>query len=540
MESQNITESRATQIVVRLIVISSIVRGIIGGTMEFSNDEVYYWTYALYPELSHFDHPPMVGWVIQLFTLNLTLPYEFFMRLGGVIFAGINTFLAFKIATKLKDSIAGIYAAFLYTSSIYASILAGIFIIPDTPQTLFWMGSIYFLLESLPVKEIDKKARINLLLAGLMIGLAGLSKYHSVFIGVGVALYVLICDRRWFKDWSLWTAGIIAVLCLFPVLYWNYANDFISFTFHSDRVSPTLELRPDYFFTELGGQIAYNNPWNWYLIIAALIGIFKGRKVMDKKALQVLLFNGLPLILVFTSFAIFRRTLPHWSGPGYLPLIIIAAVYWRDKLVDSKAKNAWRLWKPKRIVGATTFLSVLLVIAYWLINFSPINLGKTNLEDPHNFGEYDFTQDMYGWRQINEKLKPIIAKDVEDGNMKPNAKFVSFEWFPGTHIDFYIAHPNQHPMILMGSWDEIHKYAWIDKARGGLQVGEDVYFVNVSNWGRDVNYQFGKYFDKIEEVNRVEVTRAGKLMRYAYLYRLKGYKGNFNFPDPNEKQHKIN
>ncbi|WP_281614351.1 glycosyltransferase family 39 protein [Flammeovirga sp. SubArs3] len=539
METKSITESRATSIVLRLIVISSIVRGFIGGTMEFSNDEVYYWTYALYPELSHFDHPPMVGWVIQLFTFNLALPYEFFMRLGGVVFAGINTFLAFKIASRLKDNIAGIYAAFLYTSSIYASILAGIFIIPDTPQTLFWMLSLYFLMESLPKEKIDSKARLNLVLGGLMIGLAGLSKYHGAFIGIGVALYAIIADRRWLKDWSLWAAGLVAVLCMTPVLLWNYGNDFISFTFHTERVTPALEVRLDYFFTEVGGQIAYNNPWNWYLIIAALVGIFKGKKVMEKKQLQVLLYNGLPLILVFTSFAIFRRTLPHWTGPGYLPLIIIAAVYWRVKLIDSKAKNAWRLWKPRRIVGSTTFLTVLLAIAYWLINYSPIQLGKNDINKPEVFGEYDFTQDMYGWRQINKKIIPIIDKDVEAGNMPKDAKFVGFEWFPGTHIDFYIAYPNHHKMIMMGNWDQIHKYAWINEDRGGLEKGEDVYFINVTNWERDVHKQFGNYFEKIEEVDRVEVTRSGVLMRYAYLYRLRGYKGNYDFPNPHEKKHKL-
>ncbi|WP_071397126.1 ArnT family glycosyltransferase [Flammeovirga pacifica] len=539
METNSITENRATKIVLRLIVISSIIRAFIGGWMEFSNDEVYYWTYALYPALSHFDHPPMVGWVIQLFTLNLTLPYEFFMRLGGVVFAGINTYLIYRIASKIKDHIAGLYAAFLYTSSIYASILAGIFIIPDTPQTLFWMLSIYFLMDSLP-KEINAKSRKNLLIGGLMIGLAGLSKYHGGFIGIGVALYVILADRRWLKDWSIWAAGAIAVACMFPVIYWNYSNDFISFTFHTERVTPALELRLDYFFTEVGGQIAYNNPWNWYLIIAALIGIFKGRKVMQKKELQVLLYNGLPLLLVFTSFALFRRTLPHWTGPAYLPLIIIAAVYWRDKLIDAKAKNVSRLWKPNRIVGSTIFLTVVLCIAFWLINFSPLQLGKTDASKPEVFGEYDFTQDMYGWRQINKKLKPIIEQDVAKGNMKKNAKFVAYEWFPGTHIDFYIAHPNGHPLIMMGNWDQIHKYAWINNDRGGLEVGEDVYFVNVTNWGRDVHQVFDQYFDAIEEVDRVEVTRAGVLMRYAYLYRLKGYKGNYPFPDPFEKHHHLN
>ena len=54
-----------------LIFVTTIIRIIIASTLEFSVDEVYYWTYALYPDLSHFDHPPMVGFVIQLFSPDI-------------------------------------------------------------------------------------------------------------------------------------------------------------------------------------------------------------------------------------------------------------------------------------------------------------------------------------------------------------------------------------------------------------------------------------------------------------------------------------
>jgi len=64
-----------------LIIVSTAIRALIAGFIELGNDEVYYWTYALYPDLSHFDHPPMVGYVIQMFTLNLNLSGEFFIRL---------------------------------------------------------------------------------------------------------------------------------------------------------------------------------------------------------------------------------------------------------------------------------------------------------------------------------------------------------------------------------------------------------------------------------------------------------------------------
>lgn len=44
-----------------IIISSVLIRGFLAWYVELGNDEVYYWTYALYPDWSHFDHPPMVG-----------------------------------------------------------------------------------------------------------------------------------------------------------------------------------------------------------------------------------------------------------------------------------------------------------------------------------------------------------------------------------------------------------------------------------------------------------------------------------------------
>ena len=81
-----IKEQNINKILIGLLVVSAIVRSILAAWMEFGNDEVYYWTYALYPDWSHFDHPPMVGWVIQLFSLNLLFDSEFVIRLASVVF----------------------------------------------------------------------------------------------------------------------------------------------------------------------------------------------------------------------------------------------------------------------------------------------------------------------------------------------------------------------------------------------------------------------------------------------------------------------
>ena len=88
-----VKEQNINKILIWLLVISAVFRSILAVWMEFGNDEVYYWTYALYPDWSHFDHPPMVGLMMQLFSLNLLFDSEFFLRLSSVVFMTVDTYL---------------------------------------------------------------------------------------------------------------------------------------------------------------------------------------------------------------------------------------------------------------------------------------------------------------------------------------------------------------------------------------------------------------------------------------------------------------
>jgi len=115
---------------------------------NLGNDEAYYYTYALYPALSHFDHPPMVGWAIQLFSLNLHFSSEIFIRMAAVVAGTLNTWLMYAIGRQLHDERTGWYAALLYTASVYGFVIVGVFILPDSPQSVFWLSAILFLLKA--------------------------------------------------------------------------------------------------------------------------------------------------------------------------------------------------------------------------------------------------------------------------------------------------------------------------------------------------------------------------------------------------------
>ena len=348
VKQQNINKS-----LILLLSVSALLRGFFAYFLEFGNDEVYYWTYAMFPDWSHFDHPPMVGWFIQLFSCNLLFSSEFFVRLSSVVFMTLNTYLIYLIGKQVKNEQTGFYAALLYTASVYAFVIIGIFILPDTPLSVFTLLAVLQF-----VKYFQNDGNKHLLWAGLFAGLAMLSKYSGAFIWIGVGLYVIFYSRKEFKNPFLYLSALISLVCVLPILVWNINNEFISFTFHGDRVGLFGEFHPEYFLTEIFGELLYNNPVNYVLVIIALIALFKGGKFLDDKPKRLLLCLTLPLIILFWFFSFTREILPHWTAPSYVLLLVVVAAYLSDKY-EVKGNE---LVIPKSIIASLLVLVFILVL----------------------------------------------------------------------------------------------------------------------------------------------------------------------------------
>ena len=512
----------ARRAVIGLIVIATLVRLRFTFATELGNDEVYYWAYAAFPDWSHFDHPPMIGWVIQLFTLNLALDSEVFIRLAAVVSAAIATWLMYLVGRRLGGERAGLFGAILHTSAVYGSVLAGIIILPDAPLVVFWLLALWLLLEALPVETIGSREKLLALLAGAAIGLAILSKYQGVFIGVGAVLYVLLYDRRWLRQPALYGSMVLAAVIASPILVWNLKNDFISFTYQSGRVAPGLSLRLDYLGTEIGGQILYQNPLTWFLIAAAVFAVARGAQVVDRADLRILLLNALPLWLVFTGFSLFRSTLPHWTGPAYLPLIALAGVYWAGRF-DSPEKRGFAA-VPWRLNSAMILVVVALAAVTVASQFIPQGYGRDEPETRR--GERDPTMDIFGMDQVRDGVERILAQDVATDRMPAGAPLMSFRWFPAAHIDYYVATPLGRRLLAAGPLEAVHKYWWINQRRAPLELGDDAYYVAVSNWYSDPEESFGRLFELIEPADTIRVEREGAHVKNAFVYRLRGYNGN--------------
>ena len=492
-----------------LITLVAIIKIIIALNLELTNDEVYYRLYALYPDFSHFDHPPMVGWLIQLTSFNLLFDTAFFIRLGAIILSSITVILAFKIGKKVHSEQAGFIAAFLFCISPYIFLISGTFIMPDTPLLFFWTLALWLIINIFDDEASGKKANRWLLL-GLVIGLAVLSKYTALFLWAGTGLYILLYKRNYLKQWQLYVAVLITLVCLLPVIYWNINNDFISFTFHEGRVSLFSDLCFSCLLQEIAGELLYNNPFIFVMIYFVFFHFcFRKDKPFFAAYNKLFYCIGLPVVLLFLLFSLFRNLLPHWNAPGYTTMIFPVAIYMAEKLQNSK-KMLW--------IQAKIWAGILLCIVILFLLQQQYNLFR--LKD---LGAQDMTLELSTWKKTGEAFAQLSQRAEENGQINPDAPIIASRWFPAANLDMYVAKPTNRKLLAIGSLERIHKYAWINAARGGFHSGMDAWYIT-DDYDFISPDEIAAYFETISPPDTLHIIRNKEVCKEVYVYRLKNMK----------------
>jgi len=484
---------------------------VLASSFCLGNDEAYYYLYALYPDLSHFDHPPMVGWIIQLFSLNLYFNDEVFIRFASIVAGTINTWLMYCIGRQLRDEITGWYAALLYTASVYGFVIVGVMILPDTPQSVFWLATILVLLKIL-ADETTKQNRLKFLLASVLMGLGMLSKYTTVYLWVGMIIYIVVYKRQWLKTREFYLGHFIIALLFMPVIIWNIQHDFVSFTFHNARVQPVSGgFNPDNFLTEIIGEFLYTNPVNFILIVLAAAAFFRNKFILQKPGTRILIWSALPVIATFQLASIFRPTLPHWNGAGFMTLIPLAALWLR---------NQGNSLLPKAVKSSLAFVTLLILLsaAQIFTGFIPL---ESFYKTKGGMGEKDLSLEVFGWKQLHKEFNTLAGKYEKAGLMPPGAPIVSYRWFPAANYSYYAARGTGRYVMAAGDTNAIHKFVWINQLHGGFKLNTDAWYITSSRDFHHPGNLSKLYYEKILPPDTITVVRAGKTAYCFYVFRFK-------------------
>lgn len=496
-----------------LLIAFVCIHVLVAYTTELGNDEVYYYTYALHLQWNYFDHPPGVALLIRLTTLNLLLANEIFVRFGAIVCAAIGTWLSYQIGKLIKNERTGFYAAVLYNTSIYASIIAGTFILPDSPQIVFWLAALYVLLKMIQKSVKNESiAPAQWLLFGLLSGLCIMCKVHGVFLWFGLGLYILCYERKMLLQPWLYISFLLTLIIISPIIIWNINNHFITWTFHSSRVAVhSFSININSFLQAFFGQIFYNNPVN-VALIAVAVYLLRKRTFLQPTVSRILILTGLPIIVVVTLISLFNSVLPHWSGPGFVTLSFVAAAYLDERTVTTKQSL------PAVLKGSIWLIVIVIAGGIAVIQWYPGTLGKKHLDD---YGSGDFTLDLSGWRSFEKEYSNWLQQPENSGYS--HLKIVCDKWFPAAHLERYVARPTNTLVVGVGNLLDLHNFVWLNKARGDLQTGENALCIVPSNYATDVQASYGNVFSSITKLQRFETKRSGKTTRYFDVYLLKNY-----------------
>ena len=364
------------------------------GSVELFPEEAYYWLYSKHLALGYLDHPPMVGWIIWLFTTTLG-DTEFAVRLGAYALWMVTAAFCFYSAKNLFNKPAA-YAAMALLSTFPFFFVTGFLMTPDAPLTACWAGALYFLERAL----LDRKGH-GWTGVGVCIGLGLLSKYTIVLL-IPAALLFMLLDRQsrsWLARPAPYVALVVIVLLFLPDLIWNYEHHWTSFVFQGSRrfmESSTFNL-PHL----IGSILVLLTPVG---ALAALSGITRkaiasesGNDWDRRKQLFIATFTIFPL-LVFLLFSLGRETKLNWTGPLWLAVIPQIS---RDMIAPGPFRS--RLDKAMSMSWPPTFICLILLYSFFL-PYLAAGTPYLSRFQPINF---DY---IVGWKNLASQIESIEDK----------------------------------------------------------------------------------------------------------------------------------
>ncbi len=364
----------------------------LGATVGLSVDEAHYALYATHLALSYFDHPPLVGWV-QWPLVALSAPVDVLRWIPELLWLGA-ALLVFQIAERLQALMpgirqgmgAGFWAVLVMALAPLLHVL-GIGLLPDTLLMFFTALLMWQTLGLMAPGATASGARW--LGLGVVLGLAGLSKYTAIFAALAVAACLLAAHglRLLRSPWP-WVAVLLAIVVVSPVALWNYQNGWISFIYQTQHGKgggwhgvPFIQFLVVQLFAY--GPLLLWGVSGWWALRATAA-----------RALPV--FFVLPFV-VLAGLSGGGSSLPHWTAPAWVALAPLAGVGLVGFL--QRSASVWRTWFVAGLAAVQLVMGLVLMGlmasggAPWLTSARPNPFA-----------------DVHGWEQAGVRARALAQQ----------------------------------------------------------------------------------------------------------------------------------
>ena len=298
-----------------LILLMALFSTVYNAFIPLHGDEAYYWMWSHHLQAGYYDHPPMIALMIWL--TNHISQAEWGIRLVNVFSFTIAAFYLFRFTKELSDEKTALNAVLIFLSVIIVN--AGYIITTtDAPTILFWTLSLYYTYRALFFGSWNEY-----ILAGIMLGLLMLSKYTSILLVASILLFIFLKKRNILTNIKFYAAMLIAFIVVFPMVWWNYQHDWISFLFQiNHRSSGDFNIHWRSFFNFIGGQFGVFSP-----VFAGILFyyLYKERLFYKNDKLFFIAMSVVVIIAFFLYKSLFKNMELNFDAPAYIGGTIIVA-----------------------------------------------------------------------------------------------------------------------------------------------------------------------------------------------------------------------
>ncbi|SFE32024.1 glycosyltransferase family 39 protein [Nitrosomonas sp. Nm166] len=490
-----------------IVIFALLLRLVYFGLAQLIPDEAYYWQYAQHMDLSFYDHPPMVAWLIWLGTAILG-HNEFGVRIGALLCGLITMGYLYALAQNLYDKSTAM-RALLLLAILPVGFGSGLLMTPDAPLVATWAATLYYMERALVAGQ-----RWAWLGMGIAFGLGLLSKYSLGLLGIAALVFVIInpAARYWMKRPHPYLAALLALLLFSPVIIWNYTNDWASFAFQSNRV-----LADSYQFSVhhlIFHIIILLTPVGFLAAALALFSIKQSgtQQLESRRHLFVQVFAGAPLFVCFI-LSTFDEPRFHWTVPIWLAILpTMAWMMGQTEHLSSFVKRIQAGWR-------STIIACVFIYAFVL---HYVVLGIPGIP-------YHLFTEHYFWRETAAEIEQI-AEEVRNQTGKEPIIVGMSKWSVASALYFYTHGDTQldiRSRNMFGDNGAMYDF-WFPSQeathRPIIQVGMKRRHLEKTRPGTQ-GIEVEKMLDQPDTIKYRVIERYGTPVRHVYYRISQGFKG---------------
>nr|WP_307156572.1 glycosyltransferase family 39 protein [Rhizobium paknamense] len=310
---------RLSLALILLITLYRIVMLHFDGTDLFV-DEAQYWQWSRQLDFGYYSKPPMIAWVIHLFTVLGGSSDIFWIRVASPLLHMATALILIPATARLTGSKEAGYWTGLSYVTLPGVALSSVFMSTDTVLFPFLALALYAYSHL-----IERRSAGFALLMGIAIGFGTLSKYAMLYFVGTAALSAIFIPKARLALRDCLIAAIATLAVIAPNIWWNATHGGATLKHTSENADwHGLNFKIGKALEFLGSQFGVIGPVLFAAMIVVFIRLVRGRATPSEKHLFILSW---PIVLAIVFQALMSRAYANWAATAYAAGTMLAVLY---------------------------------------------------------------------------------------------------------------------------------------------------------------------------------------------------------------------